>query len=184
MSNFLGRPTPNGRSLLGRQKPPVGVLVIEISSPALWMMFANAGADFGVIDMEHSSLSHRDVARLVLGARCTTLPAIVRVPELSHSAIGRALSIGADGVLVPGVERLTTLDGLFATADSHRSESEELRSAEDTTDFGGRIRGRSQRTRTRGSHASHKWSRQPALTRSRRSAVRKASMPSGSAPPT
>ena len=47
-----------------------------------------------------SGMSHR----LVFGARCTTLPAIVRVPELSHSAIGRALSIGADGVLVPGVE--------------------------------------------------------------------------------
>jgi 2-keto-3-deoxy-L-rhamnonate aldolase RhmA len=104
MSSYLGRSTPIGRSLLGRPQPPVGVLVIEISSPALWMMFANAGADFGVVDMEHSSLSHRDVARLVLGARSTTLPAIVRVPELSHSAIGRALSIGADGVLVPGVE--------------------------------------------------------------------------------
>jgi 2-keto-3-deoxy-L-rhamnonate aldolase RhmA len=104
MNGYLGRSKPIGRSLMERKTPAVGVLVIEISNPSLWMMFANAGADFGVIDMEHSSLSQSDVARLISGARCTTLPAIVRVPELSHSAINRALSMGADGVLVPGVE--------------------------------------------------------------------------------
>jgi 2-dehydro-3-deoxyglucarate aldolase/4-hydroxy-2-oxoheptanedioate aldolase len=76
----------------------------EFVTAGTWPILARSGVDFAVIDMEHGGLTYREVANALTGAQLTTLPALVRVPELSRSAIARVLDLGADGVLIPHIE--------------------------------------------------------------------------------
>jgi 2-keto-3-deoxy-L-rhamnonate aldolase RhmA len=82
----------------------IGVGIGSLLGPTLFSILAAGGADYGLIDMEHTSFSYRDVAALIASARAAQLPVIVRPPEVSRSAIGRVLDIGADGVLLPRSE--------------------------------------------------------------------------------
>ena len=94
---------PIGGGLFRHDRCLLGLFVWEFSMAGMWPALASTGLDFAVIDMEHSAFSYRDVGTLLSGARSTSLPALVRVPELSKNAIGRVLDLGADGVIVPHV---------------------------------------------------------------------------------
>lgn len=98
------RRTPRGRSIIREGSATIGVGVSDLFSPSLFSAFAAGGVDYGLVDMEHTSFSYRDVAALVTSARAAELPVIVRPPELSRSAVGRVLDLGADGILVPRIE--------------------------------------------------------------------------------
>jgi len=63
-----------------------------------------AGFDFAILDMEHSALSIESVEDLIRMAQVRGIDSIVRVPEISESAISRPLDAGASGVLVPHVD--------------------------------------------------------------------------------
>jgi 2-keto-3-deoxy-L-rhamnonate aldolase RhmA len=97
------RSEPIGGGLFRRDRCLLGLFVWEFSFAGMWPAIASTGLDFAVIDMEHSAFSYRDVGTLLAGARGTSLPALVRVPELNKNAIGRVLDLGADGVIVPHV---------------------------------------------------------------------------------
>jgi len=97
------RPLPNGRDLFRRGLTPIGLFLWEFVGPGSLSALASTGLDFVVIDMEHAGFSWRDLSGLLSGARATTLSALVRVPELARSSIGRALDLGADGVIAPRV---------------------------------------------------------------------------------
>jgi 2-keto-3-deoxy-L-rhamnonate aldolase RhmA len=94
---------PRGRRLFREGSATIGVGVSELFSPSLFSVLAAGGADYGLVDMEHTSFSYRDVAALIASAHATELPVIVRPPEVNRSAIGRVLDLGADGVLVPRI---------------------------------------------------------------------------------
>lgn len=98
--SFRGRPI--GRRLL-RRRPALGVFVWELAGAGMWPILAPTGLDFAVIDNEHSGFSARETAMLLAGARSTSLPALVRVPDVTRTAIGRVLDLGADGVIAPRV---------------------------------------------------------------------------------
>lgn len=87
--------------LFREERATIGVTVSELLSPSLFSVLAAAGADYGLVDMEHTSFSYRDVATLIASAQATSLPVVVRPPEVSRSAIGRVLDLGADGILAP-----------------------------------------------------------------------------------
>ena len=97
------RTEPIGGQLFQGGRPPLGLFVWEFAMAGTWPVLATTGVDFGVIDMEHSAFSYRDVGTMLTGARSTSLPALVRVPELNKNAIGRVLDLGADGVIVPHI---------------------------------------------------------------------------------
>jgi len=80
-------------------RPSIGVGVSELLSPSLLSILAAGGIDYGFVDMEHTSFSFRDVSLLLAGARAVNLPVLVRPPEVSRSAIGRLLDLGADGII-------------------------------------------------------------------------------------
>jgi len=72
--------------------------------PAMVEIVGLAGFDFAILDMEHSALSIESVEDLIRMAEVRGIDSIVRVPEISESAISRPLDAGASGILVPHVD--------------------------------------------------------------------------------
>ncbi|MBA7554260.1 2-keto-3-deoxy-L-rhamnonate aldolase [subsurface metagenome] len=72
--------------------------------PAMAEIVGLAGFDFAILDMEHSALSIESMEDLIRMAEVRGIDSIVRVPEISESAISGPLDAGASGVLVPHVD--------------------------------------------------------------------------------
>jgi 2-keto-3-deoxy-L-rhamnonate aldolase RhmA len=62
-----------------------------------------AGFDFAVLDCEHAAFDAVALDHMALAAKAAALPCLVRVPELSASAIGQVLDLGLAGVMVPHI---------------------------------------------------------------------------------
>lgn len=81
----------------------LGSFVFEFGTPALPRIAAAAGADFLVLDTEHSRFTWSDAADFFAAARGVGLPALVRVNTLAYEPIARMLDLGADGAMLPRV---------------------------------------------------------------------------------
>jgi len=96
------------KSLSVKEKLRKGEIVVgpfmKSRDPALVEIVGVAGFDFAILDMEHSALSIESVEDLIRMAGLRRIDSIVRVPEISESAISRPLDAGASGLLVPHVE--------------------------------------------------------------------------------
>jgi 2-dehydro-3-deoxyglucarate aldolase/4-hydroxy-2-oxoheptanedioate aldolase len=73
----------------------------DVASPLAAEITASAGYDWCVIDMEHGSVSEADVLALLLAVEAGGAAALVRPPSGERLRIGRALDLGAAGVVVP-----------------------------------------------------------------------------------
>ena len=62
-----------------------------------------AGVDVLIIDTEHSAMSAPQLQGILTALHPTDAAVIVRVADNDPTAIGQALDMGAEGVLVPGV---------------------------------------------------------------------------------
>jgi 2-dehydro-3-deoxyglucarate aldolase/4-hydroxy-2-oxoheptanedioate aldolase len=91
------------RSLLSAKRPLIGHFVFEFATPGIGYLISNAGADFAVLDLEHSGWSFETAKLIVLSARAADLPLVVRVPSRDAKDLARACDIGADGVMIPMV---------------------------------------------------------------------------------
>jgi 2-keto-3-deoxy-L-rhamnonate aldolase RhmA len=81
-----------------------GTFALEFVTAALPRTAASAGAEFLVLDQEHSGYTS-ETLRTVLGtARAAQIVPIVRVPSVDAHAISIALDLGALGVMAPRVE--------------------------------------------------------------------------------
>lgn len=76
---------------------------VLMDSPETGELAAAAGFDFVLIDMEHGALDLPATAHGVRAVQGRGADAVVRVPTLDPSMIGRVLDVGARGVLVPGI---------------------------------------------------------------------------------
>ncbi|MFO7574018.1 MAG: aldolase/citrate lyase family protein [Bacteroidales bacterium] len=76
--------------------------IISMSVPQATEIMADAGFEWVLIDMEHSSLGLDDVHN-ILNAAGDRLLTIVRVPGNDEIWIKRVLDLGCDGILVPMV---------------------------------------------------------------------------------
>ncbi|MGZ4032601.1 MAG: HpcH/HpaI aldolase family protein [Tumebacillaceae bacterium] len=76
---------------------------VRIPHPVVVEVLGRSGLDFLHIDMEHAAIGTGEIDRLLLAAKTTETPAIVRVPGLDEAMIGRALDLGAAGVIVPKI---------------------------------------------------------------------------------
>ncbi|NOZ28211.1 MAG: aldolase [Chloroflexi bacterium] len=92
------------RAALKRGEPVIGTMVAEMRSPAIALLFANAGFDFMFIDMEHGAYDLATVSDIIKVARLAGIVPLVRVPDGRYHFIARVLDAGAMGVMVPRVE--------------------------------------------------------------------------------
>ena len=91
-------------SSLRAGKRMVGTMIRVVRNPAIALLVRNAGLDFFMVDMEHSSHSFESIADIMRTARLAGVEGFVRVPELSKAFVSRALDAGATGVMVPMIE--------------------------------------------------------------------------------
>jgi 2-keto-3-deoxy-L-rhamnonate aldolase RhmA len=77
---------------------------IESSDPNIYCAMANAGFDFTWIEMQHSTLTFEDVARMIWACRGATAMPFIRVPDATEGEIQKATDIGALGIIVPTVD--------------------------------------------------------------------------------
>jgi 2-keto-3-deoxy-L-rhamnonate aldolase RhmA len=94
-------PTDNLRSLVGTSSTKVGTFLFEFATPGIGQILKAAGADFAVLDMEHTGFGFDTVRQVVRYCQAAGLPLVVRVPSQQRHHISRALDTGADGVMVP-----------------------------------------------------------------------------------
>lgn len=70
-------------------------------------MCAHAGLDWVLVDLEHGSGTEADLLPQLSAIASAGVTALVRVEEGTRLRIGRALDLGADGVMVPQVGSVT-----------------------------------------------------------------------------
>jgi 2-keto-3-deoxy-L-rhamnonate aldolase RhmA len=85
-------------------KPAFGTFVMEFASPGLMPILAAAGAEFVILDMEHSGFGLETIKQQIASARGVGILPFVRVPAAEYQFIARALDVGALGIMVPMVE--------------------------------------------------------------------------------
>jgi len=93
--------TTNLRSLIGTPGIRIGTFLFEFATPGIGQILKSAGADYAVLDMEHTGFSFETVRQVVRYCQAGELPLIVRVPSQQRSHVSRALDAGADGIMVP-----------------------------------------------------------------------------------
>jgi len=77
---------------------------IESPDPNIYCAMANAGFDFLWIEMQHSTLTYEEAARMIWACRGAPAMPFIRVPDATESDIQKATDIGALGIIVPTVD--------------------------------------------------------------------------------
>ena len=91
------------KQVLAEGRIPCGHMVLEFVTRGIPFMLEEAGADFVLIDMEHTGFGMADLANVLAWFKATTVAPFVRVPQLQYHFIARMLDAGALGVMVPDV---------------------------------------------------------------------------------
>ncbi|NQU17128.1 MAG: aldolase [Candidatus Saganbacteria bacterium] len=97
-NNRLKEKIKNGETVLGTW--------CILPSPSVINVIAAARLDFVIIDMEHGPIGFETAEDMVRAAQSEDCSAIVRVPKNDESDILRALDIGADGIVIPHIEKV------------------------------------------------------------------------------
>ncbi len=86
----------------------LGSEISRLPSRDVCRIYAKSGFDFVFIDMEHTCFSFETVAGLIESARTYGIVPLVRVPQAEYAFVARALDAGAQGIIVPRVDRPET----------------------------------------------------------------------------
>ncbi len=106
---------PLRRKLKSGHRATLG-LWVTLESATVTEVAAELGIDWVCVDMEHGSLSFRDVVDHLRAAKGSDLSVIVRVPTAAVDTIKRSLDLGAHGILVPLIRSRAELEEAFAHA--------------------------------------------------------------------
>jgi len=82
----------------------IGHFILEFDTPGIGQMLANAGCDYALFDMEHSSLTQESIRRCIMYSKAAGITPVVRVPYTEYFLMSRALDAGAAGLMIPRVE--------------------------------------------------------------------------------
>lgn len=91
------------RARLRAKEVIVGTFVIAFPSVAVSRIAADAGADFVLIDGEHTGFGWETMTPVLTAARDSGATPFVRIPAASRENIALALDIGATGLMIPMV---------------------------------------------------------------------------------
>jgi 2-dehydro-3-deoxyglucarate aldolase/4-hydroxy-2-oxoheptanedioate aldolase len=89
------------RQKLARKELCIGTF-ITLPCPEIAEICAEAGMDWILVDLEHTTLEVKDVQDILqaVNQKCAC---IVRVPSKEESTIKRVLDVGVDGIMVPHI---------------------------------------------------------------------------------
>jgi 4-hydroxy-2-oxoheptanedioate aldolase len=90
------------RQALAAQQVVYGTWV-QTPSPQVVEMLGWAGWDFVILDLEHGPYGAETLGHLIRAAEACDAAAIVRVPLSAPHDVGKALDLGAVGIVTPGV---------------------------------------------------------------------------------
>jgi 2-keto-3-deoxy-L-rhamnonate aldolase RhmA len=82
----------------------LGVMAFEFFTPGLPRVLKAGGAEFVILDTEHSGLGMDGLKAAIAFARLAGLAPFVRVPGLARHLISPVLDAGALGIMVPMLE--------------------------------------------------------------------------------
>lgn len=97
------RPNPV-RERLTSGGSAVGIMAFEFFTPGLPALLAAAGAEFVILDTEHSGIGIETLKVQLAAARGLPIMPFVRVPACESHLIAPVLDAGAMGIMVPMVE--------------------------------------------------------------------------------
>src|SRR3954470_4523554 len=106
----------NLRALVNTPTTKIGTFLFEFATPGIGQILKAAGADYAVLDMEHTGFSFDTVRQVVRYCQAADLPLIVRVPSQQRHHISRALDTGADGIMVPIVSSVAQAKAVLDAA--------------------------------------------------------------------
>lgn len=86
----------NGKTL-------IGTMVTAFDSPEAIRLIAHAGLDWVFIDTESECPDAMRLEAMLGYAQLLGLPAVVRIPEICKTEVGRVLDLGAEGIICPDV---------------------------------------------------------------------------------
>lgn len=108
------------KALLRAGKPAFGTWITLCPHPRVVKMFASAGFDFVLIEMEHTDFSFETVGMLSMLAREAGLVPVVRPPgTLKPHDLTRPLDAGAQGLLLPAVDTAEDLARIVTATKYH-----------------------------------------------------------------
>ena len=82
----------------------LGTMIFEFNTSGIAHIAANAGAEFVVVDMEHTGWTIETIRTLMATARAADTVPLVRVPATQYHLLAAPLDVGAMGLMVPMVE--------------------------------------------------------------------------------
>jgi 4-hydroxy-2-oxoheptanedioate aldolase len=77
---------------------------LGLASPIAAEICARAGFDWVIVDLEHGSGTESDLLTSLLAIGTTGTPAMVRPQSAERLRIGRALDLGAHGLMIPRID--------------------------------------------------------------------------------
>jgi 4-hydroxy-2-oxoheptanedioate aldolase len=78
----------------------------DLASPLAAELCGQAGFDWTVLDLEHGAATEADLLALMYAVEATPMAPIVRVPSAERIRVGRALDLGAAGIMLPQLQSL------------------------------------------------------------------------------
>jgi len=92
------------KTKLQRGENSFGLFAFEFFTPGLAQAAGEAGAEFILLDMEHSGAGIDVMKQQIAYCRGLDIAPLVRVPTNQYHFVARALDAGAHGIMVPMVE--------------------------------------------------------------------------------
>jgi 2-keto-3-deoxy-L-rhamnonate aldolase RhmA len=108
--------TSNFKAKVRAGHVPVGHMIMEFTGRSIPTLLENAGADFVIIDLEHSPTSIERLADLLVWFRATTVEPFVRIPQVDYHWIARILDAGAAGIMAPDIKSADEAQKLVSAA--------------------------------------------------------------------
>ena len=78
----------------------------DLASPMAAELSGRAGFDWTVLDLEHGAATEADLLALLYAVGTTPMAAIVRPQSAERLRVGRALDLGADGIMLPQLKSI------------------------------------------------------------------------------
>jgi 2-keto-3-deoxy-L-rhamnonate aldolase RhmA len=78
----------------------------DLASPLAAELLGRAGMDWTVLDLEHGASTEADLLALLYAVGTTPMAAIVRPPSAERLRVGRALDLGAAGIMLPQLQTI------------------------------------------------------------------------------
>jgi 2-dehydro-3-deoxyglucarate aldolase/4-hydroxy-2-oxoheptanedioate aldolase len=76
----------------------------DLASPLAVELCGLAGFDWAILDLEHGAATEADLLSLLYAAETTSMTPLVRAQSAERLRIGRALDLGAAGIMLPQLQ--------------------------------------------------------------------------------